>query len=170
MMTKERSAVIGLSPVQGSDEIDNGLFVLARLGTGDDDLVLSRGTLNAGLFVPLHRHDDIECIHVAAGSIDVYLGDRRQWFTVDAGSSIVVAGGVAHAIRNVTDQPVDAFAMMTVRLSRFLRDLGAIARAAGNRSREERMQSLRELGDEYGYWMAPAEESDAIRGLPASAA
>ena len=67
-MTKERSAVIGLSPVQGSDEIDNGLFVLARLGTGDDDLVLSRGTLNAGLFVPLHRHDDIECIHVAGGN------------------------------------------------------------------------------------------------------
>jgi quercetin dioxygenase-like cupin family protein len=155
--------------VQRSDEIDTGLFVVARLGSKDADHVLTRGTMASGLFIPLHRHDDIECIHVTTGSLDVYLGDHSRWFTVGPGESIVVLPGTAHAIRNVTDRPAEAWAVMTVRLAAFIRELGTIAAAVGReRSREERMQSLRELADRYGYWLASPAESEAIRELPAT--
>lgn len=167
-MTDGLATAVRHDPVQGSEEIDTGLFVLATLGEQNDDHVLTRSVLNAGLFIPLHRHDDIESIHVVTGCVDVYLGDRRRWFTVAAGNSIVVASGVPHAIRNVSDEPADTLAVVTVRLARFLRELGQMARAADpNRPREERMRSLRHLAGRYGYWMAPAEETEAIRDLPA---
>jgi quercetin dioxygenase-like cupin family protein len=153
--------------VQRSDEIDTGVFVLARLGSEDDNHVLTRATMVSGLFIPLHRHDDVECLHVMTGSLDVYLGDHNRWFTVGAGESIVVLPGTAHAIRNVTDRPTEALGVMTVKLAAFIRELGTIAAAVGReRSREERMQSLRELADRYGYWLASPAESEEIRDLP----
>jgi anti-sigma factor ChrR (cupin superfamily) len=145
------------------------MFVLASMGDAEDDHVLISGQLAAGLFIPLHRHDDVECLHIVTGSLDVYLGDLERWFTLQPGESILINPDVAHAIRNVTAQPVSALVIVTVKLAWFLRDLGAIVAAVGReRSREERMESLRDLVQRYDYWLAPAEQSDAIRNLPSS--
>lgn len=46
------------------------LDVLARLGA-DDDLVLLRGAIHPGRFVPLHSHADPECLFVIGGAIEV---------------------------------------------------------------------------------------------------
>ena len=155
--------------VQRSEEIDTGFYLLARLGGSEGDHVLARSTMASGLFIPLHRHDDIECLHIMTGSLDVYRGDQDRWFTLRAGDSIVMPPDVPHAIRNVTDVGADTLAIMTVRLAAFVRELGAIAAAVGReRTREERMQSLRALADRYGYWLASPAESEAIRHLPAA--
>ena len=157
--------------MQRSVEIDAGQFVLTRLGDGEEDLVLTRSVMASGLFIPLHSHADIESLSVVAGSLDVYLGDERCWFTIRSGESIVVPPGVEHAIRNVDEEPAEVLALMTVKLAEFVRQLGAVAAAAPrHRTRDERMHSLCRLADDYGYWLAPASQSDALRHLPAAAA
>ena len=61
---------------------------------------------------------------------------------------------------------------MTVKLARFMqsqgREIGHRVSTAGadpQASRERLMQSLRKLADDYNYWLATEEESEAIRAL-----
>lgn len=81
-------------PVQRSNEIDKDLFALVQMGQADEDFVLVRGVLKAGIFLPLHSHGGAEAVHVIDGTIEVYLDDQKRWFTVQSNESIVISSNV----------------------------------------------------------------------------
>jgi quercetin dioxygenase-like cupin family protein len=149
------------------DVLGTRIDVLARLGDGDDDLVLLRSALEPGLSVPLHSHADPECLFVIGGELDVYRDDSAAaWNKLGPGEAIYVGSNVRHAIRNGGAVPAELLAVVTVRMARFFAAIGSSA--AGPNARLPSSEQRAAFPDQiaaHSYWIATPDEN-AAAGLP----
>ncbi len=141
--------------------------VVARMGGGDADTVLFRTRMAAGKVVPLHSHIDPECFYVLAGRIEVFVVDHvPRWHMIDTGRSLLVANGLKHAVRNMTDQPADLILATNNRLARYFREAGRPAAADTDLlpPTPDDIQRMTQVANTYGYWIASPTESAAMTG------
>lgn len=116
--------IIG-GPPKVIDMVGARFEAIARMGTGNADAVLFRTRMAAGKIVPLHSHIDPECFYVLSGGIEVFVvDDAPRWRAVETGSSLLVANGLKHAVRNTADQPADLILVTNNRLGRYFREAG----------------------------------------------
>src|SRR4051794_7395648 len=66
------------------------------------------GTIPPGLSVPLHSHGDVESFYVLSGSVEVWCdgSDGTKWRNAIKDDFVHVPGGVKHAFRNTSSEPV----------------------------------------------------------------
>lgn len=108
------------------DVLGARIEVLARLGDGDDDLVLLRGSLEPGRSIPLHSHATHECFFVIDGALDLYRdGSTAAWNRLGPGEAIHVGPDARHAVRNNGAVPTELLMVATVRLVRFFATIGS---------------------------------------------
>ena len=139
----------------------------ASMGTGEADTVLFRTRMAPGKLVPLHSHHDPECFYVLDGGIEVFtVGPQQHWQALEVGRSLLVADGVRHAVRNLTDRVADLIVMTNGRLARFLSEAGRPAGVGTELSppNADDLQRMVRVTEAYGYWMASPAESVAVTG------
>jgi len=73
-----------------------------------------------------------------------------------------VPGGVPHAWRNVSTEPVVALLFTTPRLGRFFQEAGRPATRALQHVTPEDLARFAAVSAEYGYWNATPEENAAV--------
>src|SRR5215831_15231047 len=98
---------------------------ITALSDNDDDYCLIKGTVPAGVVVPIHSHAERETFYVLAGAVQGLWEDR--WITLGPGDVFDVPGGLKHAWRNVSCTSVSLLFVVPMRLARFLRDIGRSA-------------------------------------------
>jgi quercetin dioxygenase-like cupin family protein len=82
---------------------------IGRQMLNGDAMTLARITLAQGAVVPEHSHPNEQIATVLSGRLRFTLGDEER--VVGAGESVLIAGGVPHAVEALEDSVVlDAFA------------------------------------------------------------
>ena len=95
-------------------------FISAPDDPGADFCVM-RGVLPPGVVVPLHSHDDDEDFLILAGTQQALVEDAHglQWRDLHAGDYVHIPGGILHAHRNVSDEPVVDLVITSTRPDNF---------------------------------------------------
>jgi len=130
---------------------------LTEVTDGDGDYCVMLCSLPPGVVVPLHSHADRETFYVISGTPDAFRGDH--WETLGPGDVFDAQDGIAHAWRNSSSTTVSMLCVTTMRMARFLRDVGVDDGAADPLAHAERFLKLVR---EHGYWLANPEENAAI--------
>lgn len=130
------------------------------------DIALIRGTLMPSMSVPLHSHADPEVIYVLDGAIEVYQEspERSKWETAQQGDTIILPGGVKHALRNSFSSPVITLAVTQKELYGFFQEL-LVPVSQGvppGKPGPKQMEALFVAASRHGYWLAGPAENEAI--------
>jgi quercetin dioxygenase-like cupin family protein len=120
----------------------------------DQEPCVMRGTIPAGMTVPLHSHADPETFVVLAGQAEALVESR--WFRLGPGDVCNVPSGARHGWRNVGREPAEMIVISTPKMARFFREI-----AGGS------PEHFLATAERYGYWNATPEES-AAAGIPFS--
>jgi len=111
--------------------------------------------------VPIHSHRDRETFYILAGELEGLWEDR--WIKLGAGDVLDIPGGVKHAWRNVSGAPASLLFMTTIRLGRFLRDIGRpVATLKPSAPDPADLQRLFDTARAYGYWMGSPADNAAV--------
>jgi quercetin dioxygenase-like cupin family protein len=122
-----------------------------------------RGTLPAGVVVPLHSHPDAETFIVQSGELAALAGD--EWITLAPGAVFHVPPDAPHAWRTVSQAPAVATIVTTARLGRFLHEVGRPFRNDGATAWPPEPGAIARLAAtaaRYGHWLATPAENAAI--------
>jgi quercetin dioxygenase-like cupin family protein len=130
---------------------------LTRPGATEDEPCVMRGTIPAGVAVPLHSHPDPETFVVLSGEVEglVPSRDGMRWVRIGPGGVFHVPGDRKHAFRNGRHDPAVMIVVSTTRIGLFFREV------AGPPSPETIEHFLR-TADRYGYWNATPEENAEV--------
>jgi quercetin dioxygenase-like cupin family protein len=131
-----------------------------------DAYCVLRGTLPPGVAVPLHSHPDPESFLVVSGNAEALLerDNRLDWVGVKTGDFVHIPGGVRHAHRNRSSEPVIELVVTTPALGRFLQEIGRPIdpdRAPRPPTREQ-LERLERIAAKYGHWLATSAENLAV--------
>ncbi len=130
-----------------------------------DGSVLFRTSVAPGQVVPLHSHADGECVYVLTGYLEVFLlHPSPGWQALPAGRSVVLTGGVKHALRNPAREPADTMVLTDARLAAFFREVGRPATPDSDfqpAGPDDINRFVRTAGA-YGYWMSSPAEHAAL--------
>jgi quercetin dioxygenase-like cupin family protein len=134
---------------------------LTALSENDDDYCLIKGTVPAGVVVPLHSHAERETFYVVGGEIQGLCEDH--WITLGVGDVFDVPGGLKHGWRNVSGESVSLVFTMPMRLGRFFRDIGRPVEMAGQAApKPADFQRFFEIATAYGYWLGSPADNAAV--------
>jgi quercetin dioxygenase-like cupin family protein len=134
---------------------------LTPLSDADDDYCLIRSNFPAGVVVPIHSHADRETFYILGGELQALWEDR--WVTLVAGDVFDLPGGIKHAWRNVSGAPVSLIIVTSMRLGRFLRDIGRpLATVEPGPPKPADLQHLVETTQAYGYWLGGPADNAAV--------
>ncbi len=153
-----------LSKVDGNEILDV-LGPLVQFLTGvsdsDEDYCLMRGTVPAGVVVPLHSHAERETFYVLEGVVQGLWEDH--WITLGGGDVFDVPGGLKHGWRNVSGASVSLLFVVPMRLGRFFRDIGrSVTMASQSAPGPADFQRLLEIAHTYGYWLGSPADNAAV--------
>lgn len=153
-----------LSKVDSNEILDVfGPLVQFLTGVSDsnEDYCLMRGTVPAGVVVPLHSHAERETFYVLEGEIQALWEDH--WITLGAGDVFDVPGDLKHGWRNVSCASVSLLFVVPMRLGRFFRAIGRpVTMTSQSAPGPEDFQRLLEIAHAYGYWLgSPADNAAA---------
>jgi len=81
---------------------ENGL--VRRVGAYNDKLLLAEHRMEKGWVGTIHQHAQDQIVYVASGQLSVTVG--QETFTVGAGDSFVVRGGINHQAAALEDSVV----------------------------------------------------------------
>jgi quercetin dioxygenase-like cupin family protein len=133
--------------------------------TREEAYCVMRGTLPAGVGVPLHSHGDAESFYVLSGEAEALVQTEGglEWHALRPGDFIHIPGGTKHAWRNVSREPMAALITCTANLGRAFGEMGQLAPEGGKRTPTPAdIQGLVEISDRYGYWLGSREENAAV--------
>jgi quercetin dioxygenase-like cupin family protein len=161
--------MIHISPEQLTSFINSGQGTVFDVGGPSIECLtpfeeqaycVMRGTIPAGVSVPLHSHGDAESFYVLSGEAEVLTQTegRLEWKTLGRGDFAHIPGDTKHAWRNLSERPFEALITTTTKLGRYLREMGQFVRAGGDGSLEE----LQRLSERYGYWTGSAYENAEV--------
>jgi hypothetical protein len=126
-----------------------------------DGYCLIKASFPAGVVVPIHSHADRETFYMIAGELQGLWEDH--WISVGSGGVLDVPGGVKHAWRNVSDAPASLLVVTTMRLGRFLRDIGRpVATVRPGPPAPADLQRFFEIGHVYGHWFGSPADNAAV--------
>jgi quercetin dioxygenase-like cupin family protein len=124
-----------------------------------------KGTLPPGVAVPLHSHEDTESFYLLSGEAQ-FLGQASrglEWQTPSPGDFVHITGAAKHAWRNVSHRPVEVLITCTVKLGRFLREMGQPTTDDDRQPpTQEHIQRLAAMCARYGYWLGSPEENAEV--------
>ncbi|OBA71987.1 cupin [Mycobacterium sp. 1554424.7] len=128
----------------------------------EDQFCVMRAVIPPGVVVPLHRHDDFEDFYILAGRHQVLVesGGSMEWREARAGDYVRVPGDVAHAHRNVSQEPAIDLIITTARMGRFFREVGRPVGSPPPTARE--VARFVETAGRYGYRLATPDENAAV--------
>ena len=119
-----------------------------------------RGTVPAGVVVPLHSHAERETFYV--------LEEEVQGLGITGSRSVLVTYSMCLAVsgtgwRNVSGASVSLLFVVPMRLGRFFRDIGRpVTMANQSAPGLADFQRLLEIAHAYGYWLgSPADNAAA---------
>lgn len=122
------------------------------------------GTINPGVFVPLHSHQDREIFLVLSGALEAWNGSA--WIDLSSGDIFDLSSNLPHAWRNTSDGPARILIVTTPSLAAFLRDSAiCIELLQPGPPPADRIQRFVESALRHGHWLAGPAENRAI-GLP----
>ncbi len=126
----------------------------------DDDFCLVEAIFPPEAFVRLHSHEH-ETFYVLAGEFQGF--KDGQWHDLCAGSVFDVPAGVRHALRNVSGDCTHLLVATTMRVGRFLRDVGRPVRQATSAPpTAAEIERITKTSAEYGYWRGTSEDNAAV--------
>ena len=149
--------------------VDSGCGVPFNVGDITFELLVSseesaywvmKGTLPADVSVPLHSHGDEESFYLISGEAQFLAPTPRglQWKTLRPGDFVHIPSDVKHAWRNLSTNPAEVLCATTLRLGRFLCEVGQFVTASGT---DGVLNKLKSRSESYGYWMgSPQENAD----------
>jgi MGT family glycosyltransferase len=120
MTTEKQKVMFNLAEVEPSTRliIESDCETLDALGpsvqflvapqTNDEAPCVIKGTIPAGVSVPIHRHEAIESFYVLSGNVEV-LSEKdgtNQWIAAGPGDFIEVPSSAKHGFRNRSQHPV----------------------------------------------------------------
>jgi quercetin dioxygenase-like cupin family protein len=170
VQTERDAVVVPVAPAQLASLINAGRGIMFDLGGPRFELLTSseegaycvmKGTLPAGVSVPLHSHGDAESFHMLSGEAQVLAQTTSglKWKTLRAGDFAHIPGGVRHAWRNLSTNSAEILCATTPKLGRFLREVGEFVRAGGG---DGLLEKLERLSASYGYWMGSPKENAEV--------
>jgi quercetin dioxygenase-like cupin family protein len=134
---------------------------LTAFSYDDDDFILIGSDFPPGVVVPIHSHRDRETFYIRAGELQALWEDH--WVTLVAGDALDVPGNIKHAWRNVSGSPVSLLVMTTVRMGRFLRDIGRpVATVKPGPIGQADLEHLFDMARAHGYWMGGPADNAAV--------
>jgi quercetin dioxygenase-like cupin family protein len=134
---------------------------LTALSDADDDYCLIKGTIPAGVVVPLHSHVERETFYILAGEIEGLWED--YWISLAAGDVFDVPGGLKHGWRNRSGAPASLVLATTMRLGRFLREISRpLATVSPAPPKPADVQRLVEVAQAYGHWLGSPADNAAV--------
>lgn len=135
--------------------------LVTALSDENDGYCLLRGTLPAGVVVPLHSHADRETFYILEGDLQGFRRDR--WMTLADGDILDILGGVKHAFRNVSAAPVYLLFVTTTRLGRFFHEVGRpVATVPPGPPAPADLRRFLEISHHHGHWLGSPEDNAAI--------
>ena len=92
--------------------------------------------------------------------------DMPRWSLIETGRSLLVANGLKHAVRNMTDRPADLILATNNRLARYFREAGRPATPGMDLSppTPDDIQRMIRVSNAYGYWIASPTGGAAVTG------
>ena len=127
---------------------------------------IMRGTIPAGVSIPLHSHGDPETFVTISGSVEglVYSEEEQKWVRIGSGDIFHVPGHAKHAWRNDGDVPAVMLVISTSKIGRFFRELAtaAVPDAPNTDLSPEQILRFHEISRRYGYWNASPEENARV--------
>lgn len=125
-----------------------------------------RGIIPAGVSVPLHSHPDAESFLVVSGYAQALAerANRLQWIDVKPGDFIHIPGGVKHAHRNASNEPVVELVVTTPALGRFFQEVGRPVHAGSPLPppTPEDVERFLRIAAKYRHWVATPAENAAV--------
>jgi quercetin dioxygenase-like cupin family protein len=127
-------------------------------------LSIIRGTIPAGVSVPLHSHADVEFLYVTGGQLEIYSGSAAEWIEAKQSQFVHIPGNESHALRNAKLNDAGFLVVTTGRMGGFLEEIGAPISDESEHlmPSPERLQHFTETAARYGYWLGNPEENAAI--------
>jgi quercetin dioxygenase-like cupin family protein len=134
---------------------------LTALSDNDQEYCLIRGTVPAGLVVPIHSHPERETFYVLEGEVEGFWEDR--WSTLGVGDVCDLPGGLKHGWRNPSSVPASMLVVVPMRLAWFFRDIGRpVATVAPGPPKSADLQRMIEISRAYGYWLGGPADNAAV--------
>jgi quercetin dioxygenase-like cupin family protein len=125
-----------------------------------------RGTIPAGVSVPLHSHPDDESFFLLSGAVQALRETRGsfEWFDISEADFIHIPAGVKHAWRNNSAAPAVALITTTARLGRFFREIGIPIRSGAPPMppNPEVIQRFISVSGRYHHWLGTPEENAGV--------
>jgi quercetin dioxygenase-like cupin family protein len=127
---------------------------------------IMRGTIPAGVSIPLHSHADPETFVMISGAVEglVYTDEGHEWIRIGPGDIFHVPGNAKHGWRNHGRVPAVMLLISTSKIGRFFRELGKpdVPDAPPAAPSAQEIQRFQETSRRYGYWNATPEENARI--------
>jgi len=148
-----------------------GLTVEFLTGPQDapGDFCVMRGTIPPGAVVPIHSHDSTETFLVISGTKQALVPAEHglKWIDVQEGDYVQIASGEAHALRNVSGEPVIELIITNPRLGEWFQEAGRPVTGDPGPPTPDDLARLIAVSARYGYRLGtPAENRAAGIELP----
>ena len=128
---------------------------------------IMRGTIPAGVAVPLHSHADPETFLPLSGTVQglIYPDEDFSWVEIGPGDIFHVPAGARHAFRNTGDDEAMMIIISTSKIGRFFQEVGVPTVSGAPLSGPPSADHIRrfvETSARYGYWNATADENARV--------
>jgi quercetin dioxygenase-like cupin family protein len=127
-------------------------------------LAIIRSIFPAGVFVPLHSHDDVEALYLTGGQLEVYSGSTHEWMEAKKGQFVHIPGNERHACRNLSSNDAGVLLITTGKMGNFLDEISAPVPGNGRQitPSAERLRHFVETAARYGFWLGSPHDNGAI--------
>jgi quercetin dioxygenase-like cupin family protein len=150
-------------PLSIADTIDilgPQIRFLTPLVSDPDEYCVISAVVPANVVVPLHSHPERETFLILSGALDAFNGSA--WRTYRAGEVFDVLGGVKHAFRNTSAEPVSVVLVTKTSMGHFFRSVGRPgADGPAGPAAAEAIGAFVTAAIQHGYWLgSPAENAE----------
>jgi quercetin dioxygenase-like cupin family protein len=119
-----------------------------------------RGMIPPGAVVPIHSHDSPETFLVLSGTKQALV--RGEWIDVHEGDYVQIGSGEAHALRNVSSEPVIELIITNARLGDWFAEAGRPAHGDTWPPAMDALARLVAVSAKYGYRLGSPAENRAV--------
>ncbi len=148
------------SEVETLDLLGPRIRFLTPLVDDPDAYCVISSVVPPNVVVPLHSHPERETFLILSGALDAF--DGLAWRTNRAGEVFDVPGGVKHAFRNTSAEPVSVVLVTKTSMGHFFRSVGRpAADVPAGPVAAEAIGAFVTAAIQHGYWLgSPAETAE----------
>jgi quercetin dioxygenase-like cupin family protein len=127
------------------------------------DFCVMRGMIPPGAVVPIHSHDSTETFLVISGTKQALMPgvNGMEWTDVRTGDYVQIAGGQAHALRNISREPVIELIITNPRLGDWFQEAGRPITGEPGPPTPDDLARLIAVSEKYGYRLGTPQENAA---------